>query len=114
MLVYSCHPCSPFEGAKEAGRVEALGQRTVGSAQAAQSASSGPSRKMLLRRARYQLTYAELEERVRLLAGELRLRGLSFSQGEALVAICLERTVALAVALLGVLTAGAATLYERI
>ncbi|GAA3719868.1 amino acid adenylation domain-containing protein [Streptomyces tremellae] len=51
------------------------------------------------------LTFAETDARASALAGELRARGV---RPETLVGVCLERSVSLVVALLGVLKAGGA------
>lgn len=69
--------------------------------------------KMKFRREHYVVTYAELEQRALDLAREILLRSTTLfvnggDSGQLFVAICLERTVALAVALIGVLMAGAA------
>ncbi|CAE8616507.1 unnamed protein product, partial [Polarella glacialis] len=60
---------------------------------------------------RYSLSFAELQQRVRGLAQELRRRlpGPS-TEGAQLIAVCLQRTPALVVALLGILSSGAAYL----
>ena len=54
---------------------------------------------------RHSLTYEELERRANQLAQRLRREGVG---RESLVAVCLERTTELLVALLGILKAGAA------
>eukprot|EP00928_Gymnodinium_smaydae_P096765 TRINITY_DN8612_c0_g2_i2.p1 TRINITY_DN8612_c0_g2~~TRINITY_DN8612_c0_g2_i2.p1 ORF type:complete len:899 (+),score=75.67 TRINITY_DN8612_c0_g2_i2:239-2935(+) len=72
-------------------------------------------RKMRFRRERYMLSYKELDSRVRALSAKLRERicmislraGADSAAACPFVAICLDRTVALTVAVLGTLSAGA-------
>src|SRR6185436_20805557 len=54
-----------------------------------------------------KVTYAELDQRANALAAELRRRGVG---PDVIVAICMERSIELVVALLGVLKAGGAYL----
>lgn len=57
---------------------------------------------------RYQLSHEQLLQRVRLLETVLRHRGAE----ETIVAVCLQRTPALVVALLGILFAGRVVLID--
>ncbi|MFB9876431.1 amino acid adenylation domain-containing protein [Planobispora siamensis] len=89
----SCDPAPPFE----AGLVHEVISAQAGRTPDAVAVTAGGR----------SLTYAELERRAGLLARRLRRRGVRTGDR---VAICLEQSAELAVAVLGVLKAGAAYL----